>query len=157
MMLAAAVWTVMGRSLVKATIGLAVTSVVITILIFRLNSPLAAVFELSVCAGLITVIFVSAITMIKPISHKELMAAAKKRYKRYWFLPVIILASGIILKFVAVIRNDFKATVVTVSPSVRDLLWNTRHLDLFGQIIILVAGAVGIVVLFIEGNKNDDK
>ena len=47
----AALWTVIGRSLLKATIGLAVTSTLISVIIFRLNSPLAAVFELSVWIG----------------------------------------------------------------------------------------------------------
>ena len=155
-MLIAAIWTVMGRSLLKATIGLALTSVIITMLIFRLNSPLAAVFELSVCAGLITVIFVSAISLIKPLTHKEILAISKERYKRYWYLPVVLLIAGFILKFALKIQNDFKSPIVSQTAGARDILWNVRHLDLFGQIIILVAGALGIVVLFIEGNKKND-
>ena len=82
----AAVWTVMGRSLLKATIGLAVTSALISIIIFRLNSPLAAVFELSVCTGLITAVFVSTISMTKPLTHKEILQASKDRFKRYGYL-----------------------------------------------------------------------
>ena len=86
----AAIWTVMGRSLLKATIGLAATSALISIIIFRLNSPLAAVFELSVCTGLITAIFVSTISMTKPLTHKEILQASKDRLKRYCYLPIIL-------------------------------------------------------------------
>jgi NADH-quinone oxidoreductase subunit J len=93
----AALWSVMGRSLLKATIGLAATSALISILIFRLDSPLAAVFELSVCTGLITAVFVSTISLTKPLTHKEILQASKDRFKRYWYLPVILVVIGIAL------------------------------------------------------------
>ena len=73
LMLIAALWTVMGRSLLKAAIGLAITSAVIAILMFRLDSPLAAVFELSVCTGLVTVLFVSTISLTKPLTREQVM------------------------------------------------------------------------------------
>ena len=56
-MLLCCLWAVMARGLLRAAIALATTSVVLAIIMFRLDSPLAAVFELSVCAGLITVVF----------------------------------------------------------------------------------------------------
>ena len=54
-MLLCALWTVMTRGLVRAALGLAATSIALTVLMFMLGAGLAAVFELSVCAGLITV------------------------------------------------------------------------------------------------------
>jgi len=48
----AALWTVMSSRIVRAAVGLAITSVILSIIMFHLKSPLAAVFELSVCAGL---------------------------------------------------------------------------------------------------------
>ena len=40
-MVVMAIWTVMNRSLLKAAIGLAVVSVIITIFMFRFDRPLA--------------------------------------------------------------------------------------------------------------------
>jgi len=37
--------------------------------------------------------------------------------------------------------------------SVRDVIWKVRHLDLLGQIIILLTGAFGVAVLFKESKK----
>ena len=152
----AALWTVVGRSLLKATIGLAATSALIAIIIFRLNSPLAAVFELSVCAGLITAIFVSTISLTKPLTHKEILKASKDRIKRYWSLPVILVLVGI-----GLILIKIKQDIVMVNPpehamDVRTILWNFRRLDLLGQVIILLAGALGVVILF-EEKKNDKR
>ena len=149
-----ALWAVMGSSLLKATIGLAVTSVIITILMFRLDSPLAAVFELSVCAGLITVVFISTISLTKPLTHQEVIERARERWKRFWPLPLIITVVGIGLAFLNM-PKDLPIFHATSTLDVRSVLWNLRQLDLFGQIIIIIAGALGIVVLF-EEKKSDE-
>jgi NADH-quinone oxidoreductase subunit J len=60
-----AIWTVSNREVLLSAISLAVLSVIISIMCFKLNSPYAGVFELSVCAGLITVLFVSVISLTK--------------------------------------------------------------------------------------------
>jgi NADH-quinone oxidoreductase subunit J len=49
----------------KAAICLGVASALLGVLFFVLNAPYAAVFELSICAGLITVLFVSTISLTK--------------------------------------------------------------------------------------------
>ena len=150
-----AIWTVMGRSLLKATIGLAVTSAILSIIIFRLGSPLAAVFELSVCTGLITVVFVSTISLTKPLTHKDIVELSKKRTKRFIWLPVIMAIAGI-----ALVRHGTPKAIAIVSTgeattaSVTNVLWNMRQLDMFGQIILIIAGALGVVVLFTEAKNN---
>ena len=151
----AAVWTVMGRSLLKATIGLAVTSTLISIIIFRLNSPLAAVFELSVCTGLITAIFVSTISLTKPLTHKEIMQISKDRAKRYCYLPIILVVIGVALVMLKVRQDFMPIPAPAIQEDVRTVLWNFRRLDLLGQVIILIAGALGIVTLFEERKRND--
>jgi len=110
-LLFASLWTVMTRSLLRSAIGLALTSVLLTIIMFRLNSPLAAVFELSVCAGLISVLFVSTISLTKPLTHKEVVELSKARHKRFWYLPIIVILTGIALLF---LRSpmDFKSPLI---------------------------------------------
>jgi len=154
LMTAAALWTVMGRSLLKAAVGLAVTSALITILMFRLNSPLAAVFELSVCAGLITVIFVSTISLTKPLTHKEIVTLSRDRKKRFWYLPVIVVLAGIALAALR-IPNNIATPRANAISDVRHILWNLRQLDLFGQIIIIIAGTLGVVILFEERRRDE--
>ena len=151
-----ALWTVMGRSLLKATIGLAVTSALISILIFRLGSPLAAVFELSVCTGLITAVFVSTISLTKPMSHKEVLEASKGRNRRYMYLPIILVVLGAGLILMKIWQDFTMAPSPTTQQDVREVLWNFRRLDLLGQVVILIAGALGIVILFEERKEGKD-
>jgi NADH-quinone oxidoreductase subunit J len=155
-MIAAALWAVMSRSLLKATIGLAVTSAVITILMFRLESPLAAVFELSVCTGLITVVFVSTISLTKPLTHKEIVCLSRDRIKRFWPLPIMVIAVGAGLVMMK-LRNDITvaSSAWSLFKDVRTVLWNFRQLDMFGQIIVLIIGALGVSVLFEERRRDE--
>jgi len=51
------------KDLIKASISLGVASGVLAAIFFILDAPYAAVFELSVCAGLITVLLLSAVNM----------------------------------------------------------------------------------------------
>lgn len=148
-----AVWTVRSRSLLKSAIGLAILSAILTIFMFLFNSPLAAVFELSVCAGLITVIFLSTIGLVKPLSNPELDKLVKEKHKRYKFLPLFVVTMG-----VAALCLTLPVGLVFVQKvsglDVRQVLWNTRQLDLVGQIIILLAGGFGAVILFKEKRNN---
>ena len=151
-MVVAALWTVMTRSLLKSTIGLAFTSAIITIIMFRLNSPLAAVFELSVCTGLITAVFVSTISLVRPLTHKQIIQLSRDRIKRFWYLPAIIIVVGIAIMYLK-IPAPLELPAVSAESDVRNVLWNSRQLDLFGQIVVLLAGVFGIVLLFKESKK----
>lgn len=51
------------KEILLAAISLAALSAIIALMCFKMNSPYAGVFELSVCAGLITVLFVSVISL----------------------------------------------------------------------------------------------
>ncbi len=51
------------KEILFSAISPAIPSVIIAIIFFRLNSAYAAAFELSVCSGLITALFVSAIAL----------------------------------------------------------------------------------------------
>lgn len=53
------------EELVKATIALGISSALLAAVFYLLNAPFAAVFELSVAAGLITILLLSSIGMIE--------------------------------------------------------------------------------------------
>lgn len=151
-LVAASLWTVMTRSLLRSGIGLALTSVILAIFMFRLNSPLAAVFELSVCAGLISVLFISTISLTHPLSAQEKIQHMWVRLARFWFLPllVIVLVVGLLLMRS---RPQIHMPLAQDLKDARVVLWNFRQIDLLGQAIVLLAGVFGVVVLFKERQK----
>src|SRR5450830_1060575 len=148
----AALWTVMTNSLLFAAIGLALTSAVLTIVMFRLNSPLAAVFELSVCAGLISVVFISVTTMTQPQSQQEVAQHTRDRLGRFKFLPLIVILVALALVILN-LKPGAPLAVPEIGEDVRNILWNQRPIDLIGQVLILLAGVFGVVILFKEKPK----
>ncbi len=147
---------VMIRDLLKGAIALAVLSAILTIILFLLKAPLAAVFELSVCAGLITVVFISTISMTK-LRTKEQVAQHKEDHrKRFRLLPVIVIAilcagAALMLPHLGeMIQTNLPAVTTTAEATV---FWGQRQADLLGQIVIVLAGAIGILIFFKEGDK----
>lgn len=149
----AALWTVMTRSLLRCAIGLALTSAILTLMIFRMHASLAAVFELSVCAGLIPVLFISVISLTQSMTKQEMIDHMRSRLARFWGLPLVIIILGLLLGLASV---NFKAKLPLpeVEADPRLVLWQLRQLDLLGQIIILFTGVFGVVVLFKERKKS---
>ena len=76
--------------LLKAAIALAVTSAILSVILFFMGAPLAAVFELSVCAGMITVVFISACSMNRNRTNEEHARRQKERNRRFILLPAML-------------------------------------------------------------------
>jgi NADH-quinone oxidoreductase subunit J len=148
-LVAAGLWTVMTRSLIRSAIGLALTSVILTLLMFRFDSWLVAVFELSVCAGLISVIFISTISLTEPLTKSEVLKHMKARLARFIYLPLLILVVGVGLSFIKV-NLSFQLPAAEIEADARKVLWNMRDLDLLGQVVIIMTGIFGVIVLFRE-------
>lgn len=156
LMVIAAVAAVMVRNLIKSAICLAAVSVFLTIILFLLGAPLAALFELSVCAGLITVVFVSAISLTTPYKKEEVSELAKKRMARFIQLPFILalvaIVFGVMLAFSGTYIN-IPFSQPSTFTSFKEVFWNMRQADILGQIIIVFAGVFAVVVLFKERDE----
>jgi NADH-quinone oxidoreductase subunit J len=63
--IAFAIMAVSSKDLLLAALSLAALSAALAIIFYRLSSPYAAVIELSVCAGLITALFVAGISLTR--------------------------------------------------------------------------------------------
>jgi NADH-quinone oxidoreductase subunit J len=147
-----ALWTVMTIRLIRSVAGLALTSAILAAIMYRLHSPLAAVFELSVCAGLIPVIFITTVSFTQRVSKERLRIRRHERFVKFWYLPFIVITAGILL-FQHLKVPELKIPLATGSSDVRNVLWNLRHLDLLGQVVIILAGVFGVVVLFKEPKR----
>jgi NADH-quinone oxidoreductase subunit J len=150
-----AAWAVLSPRLLRAVVALAIASICVTLALFRLDSPLAGVFELSVCAGLISAVFLSTISLSALETEASIAAAKKERIRRYWYLPPLLILSGVAVLRVAL---PTMPELPVTGQDVREVMWTQRHLDLLGQVAVLLAGAFGVVVLFKEfQNKETTK
>ncbi|TCL60892.1 NADH-quinone oxidoreductase subunit J [Hydrogenispora ethanolica] len=141
--------------LLRAAIALLVCSVGLTLLLFDLNAPWAAVFELSVCAGLITVLFINTISLSRVLTPEERSERKEEHYQRFAWMLVVVLVAGTMLWFNLGRWNvAFPLAHVKETRTVGEILWNVRGLDLIGQVAIMLVGVYGVVVLFRRGKNN---
>lgn len=151
LMLISGVMAVMFRSILKSAIALAFASAMLGIIMYALGSVWAAMFEISVCSGLVTVIFVSAISLSN--TDKKDLAQLYEDKKRMAFLPAVLIIGGVALVLVAIspgVILPAAAPVTGVADSFREVLWTHRQADIWGQVIIILTGALTVAALFKE-------
>ncbi|MBF0544685.1 MAG: NADH-quinone oxidoreductase subunit J [Candidatus Riflebacteria bacterium] len=154
LMFLSSLWTVLAKRLIESAIGLGLTSVILTTIMFQLDTQLAGVFELIVCSGLISVVFVTTIGLTNPVTYEESIKRGLDRFKRFVWLPIVLLLVEVFL-FSFKIPFDFPIAQPDRETNVKNLLWNVRHLDLFGQLILLFIGVFGVISLFKEKSKSE--
>ena len=155
-LLIAAIWAAFSADLLRSAIALLFVSIGLTLIFFTLRASLAAVFELSVCAGLITVLFVLTISLIQPRNVEETAARSRKHYRKFYPLPVLgALRAAVLWRTKASWLGSFPIAKSVESGEIGRILWLSRGLDLIGQITILLVGVYGVVVLFKRGKMNE--
>jgi NADH:ubiquinone oxidoreductase subunit 6 (subunit J) len=139
------------KDVLRSAISLAVASLLLGIVFFKMNAPYAGVFEISVVAGLITVLFILTIALTK--------AGDEVRESRVvnWAFPLVFVA------FVAVDALVMKSLLGKVpalaagaeAGSFGEVLWKGRTFDLVGQIAVILAGVFAVLALFRKREKHD--
>ena len=151
-LVACALATVMMARLLWAVLGLALTSAVLTAIMFRLQAPIAGVFELSVCAGLIPAIFITAISLTRRLTPEGLSEAKKEKSRRFALLPIFLILAAVAFTRIHIPFESLHPAAAG-EANVRDTLWNLRQIDLVGQIACLLGGVFAVVILIKEPNR----
>ncbi|WP_162909822.1 NADH-quinone oxidoreductase subunit J [Aggregatilinea lenta] len=137
-----ALMAVRAQKLISSALWLAGVSALAAIILYRLGAHQVAVVELSVGAGLVTVLFVFAIS----IAGDDTMQAAPR-------IPVR-LAVGLLLIFAALLGwmilplDGIEA--VSASGDLSAVLWEDRALDVLVQVVLIFTGVLGVLGLLSE-------
>ncbi len=140
------------RDLLKAAIALALGSAVLAIILYQLRAPYAGVFELSIGAGLIVVLFISAISL----TQREKPEEEEKKKSVLLIIPLLLLI-GVALSSIVVALFIFRTGIAPAlgENGFSQTLWKVRWLDIVGQLGIILAGVLAISALFRMRGKND--
>ncbi len=139
-----AIQAIRSKALLTSALWLAGASAMTAILLFMYGARLIAVIELSVGAGLVTVLFVFAINIAgddaidaRPIPPMPWIVGASALFVILlgWFVwPAPITA----------------AAVTAAEPSLSVVLWQSRGLDLVVQVALIFSGVLGLLGLLAE-------
>lgn len=138
-----AVQAIRAARLLVSAIWLAGVSALVAAALYRLGAAEVAVIELSVGAGLVTVLFVFAIS----IAGEDAMRAAS-------FVPRRA-ALGLVIAAAALLAVMALPAPVTPTPpgtdtTFRSVLWEQRSLDVLLQIGLIFCGVIGILGLLVD-------
>jgi uncharacterized MnhB-related membrane protein len=125
--------------LLSSAIWLAGVSALSAILFYMLGAREVAVIELSIGAGLVTVLFVFAIS----IAGDEAMRA--KPLVPRLLAVVLVLCLVILLGWMA--APGFLTAAPTTELSSTDILWEVRGMDLIVQVTLIFAGVLSVLGL----------
>ncbi len=141
-MLVFAIQAIRTPHLLTAAVWLAGVSVLLAIFFYHLGATQVAVIELSVGAGLVTVMFVFAISM------------AGGEFTPTWanvprsVAAILVVMIVLLLGMLALPLNDPSAK--TAEASLTQVFWDERGLDVLVQIILIFSGVLGLLGLLAE-------
>jgi NADH:ubiquinone oxidoreductase subunit 6 (subunit J) len=139
------------KDILRSAISLAVASLLLGIIFFRMNAPYAGVFEISVVAGLITVLFILTIALTKTGDE------VRESRLVHWVFPLVFIAFVVID---ALVMKSLLGKVPALvsgaeSGTFGEVLWRGRTFDLVGQIAVILAGVLAVLALFRKREKHD--
>jgi NADH:ubiquinone oxidoreductase subunit 6 (subunit J) len=132
------------KDLLKSALSLAAASICLAIIFFMFHAFYAGVFEISVVAGLIIVLFITTISLTKAETQ------VKENLMVYFLFPIFfILLIGIDIMIYEKLSPGIPAVSGTIfSGHFGNILWGKRSFDLIGQICVIFAGVFAILSLF---------
>jgi NADH:ubiquinone oxidoreductase subunit 6 (subunit J) len=130
------------QRLLYSSMWLALTSALVSVLLFVLGAAEVAVMELSVGAGLVTVLFVFAFSIVGEHTWDELTLVPRPVV---WML---VLSASFLLGWFTLPLSQ--APISPDSATFASVLWEERGLDVLAQIVLIFAGVLGLLGLLAE-------
>jgi uncharacterized MnhB-related membrane protein len=150
LILVCAIQSIRSKRLIPSAIWLAGVSALLSIILFQMGAPQVAVIELSVGAGLVTVLFIFAIG----VAGEEGITAP----------PIIprALTFGLVIAFILlmvwyILPASSMTSIQTTEPPLSIVLWDERGLDVITQIVLIFAGVLGLLGLLAEAKPPLDQ
>lgn len=130
------------RRLLTAALWLAGVSALLSILFYRLGAPQVAVIELSVGAGLVTVLFVFAIS----VAGDEGLGAQPL----VWGPVALVVALVAIMLLGALVLPVPELVEAGAELTLAEMMWQQRGLDMLVQVVLIFSGVLGLLGLLAE-------
>jgi NADH:ubiquinone oxidoreductase subunit 6 (subunit J) len=137
------------RRLLFSALWLAGASATLATVFYQLGAPEVAVIELSVGAGLVTVLFVFAINVAGEEGHLG------PRVVPIWAGGTLVLVAAVLL---GILVLPAPSVVPAASQaSFAQTMWQARGLDVLVQMVLIFAGVLGLLGLLAESSAPLDQ
>ena len=140
---------IVAKRILSATIYLACVSALVSAVIYLLGAAQVAVMELSVGAGLVTVLLVYALSVVGDDALDP--ASVIPKPLAFGAVGTVVILLGLMV-FPAVQINVDQGT-----STLADSLWQNRVLDVWIQIALIFSGVMGVLGLLSEQASSKNK
>jgi len=148
-----AILAIQTKRLIMSALWLASVSTLLSIIFYLYGAHQLAVFELSVGAGLVTILFVFAIN----ISGEESMRA-RSIIPKPFARGLVILAVLLLALFAMPLEtSEVSLNPVEIEPLLASSLWQQRALDILVQLVLIFSGVLGMLGLLAEAKAPLEK
>ncbi len=137
---------IVAKRILASTLYLACVSAMVAILLYLLGAHQVAVMELSVGAGLVTVLLVYAVSVVGDDAIDFVAVLSRP-------LALLLVIAVAAFLFWMVLPFDSPAGS-TKAASLADVLWGQRALDVWVQIALIFSGVVGVLGLLSESGSS---
>lgn len=139
-----AIAAIRSDKLLTAALWLAGASAMLAVVFYLLGAQQVAVIELSVGAGLVTVLFVFAINIAgdEPIEKRPVLPKL--------VTGGLVLAFALLLGWFLLPLPGPQARAALSQIPLADVLWNQRGLDVLVQVVLIFAGVLGFLGILAE-------
>lgn len=140
---------IVSTRILVSTIYLACVSALVSVVLYLLGATQVAVMELSVGAGLVTVLLVYAVSVVGDDALDPASVIPK---------PLALTVVGLIVFMVGWMVYPSIQTAETTGPvDLASVLWGTRVLDVWIQIVLIFSGVMGVLGLLSERIRDPKK
>jgi uncharacterized MnhB-related membrane protein len=130
------------RRILSSTLYLACISALTSVVIFMLGATQVAVMELSVGAGLVTVLMVYALSVVGEDALDPISVIPK---------PLALgLVGAVTILLAWMVYPAIQSAGLTGSVDLASVLWQQRVLDVWIQIVLIFSGVMGVLGLLSE-------
>lgn len=143
-----ALQTLRTAHLLSGTLWLAGLSATTATLLYIVGALQLAVLELSIGAGLITVLLVFAISIVGADAPGVAAAPSPPRYR------LVFIAAGLLLT--ALLIWPVTTVPTATNETVFALLWQQRQADVLVQLVLIFAGVLGVLNLLRRAPASTD-
>jgi uncharacterized MnhB-related membrane protein len=130
------------RRILSSTLYLACISALTSVVIFMMGATQVAVMELSVGAGLVTVLMVYALSVVGEDALDPISVIPK---------PLALgLVGAVTILLAWMVYPAIQSAGLTGSVDLASVLWQQRVLDVWIQIVLIFSGVMGVLGLLSE-------
>ena len=139
-MIVSAVLAIYLKETIASVLSLSTLMLLLALLYFNLNAPLAAIFQLALGAGTAAIFLLAGDTLT---TKRDEITSTKTK-----FLAVI--ASAVLCVPMLVGTIETGAVIESMEISLSQTIWDLRAIDVLAQGIVVLTAAIGVILLLRE-------